>query len=35
MLGQVVTENADIAAFEFATPANNVDLIMANGVVVQ
>jgi hypothetical protein len=35
VLGEVVTEHADIAPFEFVAPATSVDLIMANGAVVQ
>lgn len=35
VLGQVVTENADIAPFEFVAPASSVKLIMANGAVVE
>jgi len=35
VLGQVVTEHADIAPFEFVAPATSVDLIMANGAAVQ
>jgi len=35
VLGQVVTEHADIAPFEFVAPATSVSLIMANSAVVQ